>query len=46
MRDYFLKLGLLDGFYGFTICIIGAHANFLKYAKLRQMHMDTVKDIQ
>jgi len=34
--DYFLKLGFLDGFYGFVICKISAHANFLKYCKLIQ----------
>lgn len=36
-RDYFLKLGFLDGYAGFTICRISANAAFLKYAKLRQM---------
>ena len=36
MRDYFIKLGFLDGFYGLVICAIGAQANFLKYAKLRE----------
>ena len=35
LRDYFFKLGFLDGFYGFVICVIGAQANFLKYVKLR-----------
>ena len=38
MRDYFLKLGFLDGFYGFVISTIGAHSKFLKYAKLRELH--------
>lgn len=37
VRDYFFKAGFLDGYYGFVICIISAHANFIKYAKLRQM---------
>ena len=41
MRDYLLKFGFLDGFYGFTISVIGAHANFLKYAKLKQIHIST-----
>jgi glycosyltransferase involved in cell wall biosynthesis len=36
MRDYFFKLGLLDGFYGLVICAIGAQANFLKYVKLME----------
>ena len=37
-RDYFLKLGFLDGYTGFVICRISAHAAFLKYAKLKQLH--------
>lgn len=36
ITHYFLKLGFLDGFYGFVICINSAHANFLRYSKLRQ----------
>lgn len=36
-RDYILKLGFLDGYYGYVICKISAHAAFLKYAKLRQL---------
>ena len=38
VRDYFLKLGFLDGYTGFVICRISAHAAFLKYAKLRQLN--------
>jgi glycosyltransferase involved in cell wall biosynthesis len=34
VRDYFWKLGFLDGFYGLTICSINAYMTFLKYAKL------------
>ena len=37
-RDYFLKLGFLDGYTGFVISRISAHAAFLKYAKLRQLN--------
>jgi glycosyltransferase involved in cell wall biosynthesis len=37
VRDYFLKLGFLDGFYGLTICSINAYMTFLKYAKLRDL---------
>jgi glycosyltransferase involved in cell wall biosynthesis len=35
IRDYFIKLGFLDGLYGFAISIISSHATFLKYLKLR-----------
>ncbi|MFC2100753.1 glycosyltransferase family 2 protein [Bacteroidota bacterium] len=37
IRDYFFKLGILDGYYGFIICQLSAHAVFLKYSKLRQL---------
>jgi len=33
-RDYFLKLGILDGRYGFIICFINALSAMLKYSKL------------
>jgi glycosyltransferase involved in cell wall biosynthesis len=36
-RDYVLKGGFLDGYYGFVICIISSHAVFLKYIKLREL---------
>jgi glycosyltransferase involved in cell wall biosynthesis len=39
LRNYFIKLGFLDGFYGFIICMISAHATFLKYAKLKQLYL-------
>jgi glycosyltransferase involved in cell wall biosynthesis len=35
--DYFLKLGILDGAAGFTICRISAYTSYLKYRKLKQM---------
>lgn len=34
---YFIRLGLLEGFEGFTIAVISAHSTFLKYAKLYQL---------
>lgn len=37
LRDYFFKLGFLDGYYGFVICTISSHATFLKYVKLKQL---------
>lgn len=38
IRDYFFKLGLLDGYYGFIVCRISAQATFYKYIKLRQLN--------
>lgn len=37
LRDYFFKLGILDGYYGFVISVISAHATFLKYVKLYRL---------
>ena len=37
VQDYFLRLGLLDGFYGFVICVTNAQTAFLKYAFLRDL---------
>ncbi len=38
IRDYFINLGFLDGYYGFIICQISANATFLKYVKLKQLY--------
>ena len=35
--DYFIKLGILDGYYGYVICVNAAHEVFLKYSKLRDL---------
>lgn len=40
MRDYFIKGGFRDGYYGLIICKISAMAAFLKYSKLHQMWCD------
>ena len=36
-RDYFLKLGFLDGFYGLVVSVNASHETFLKYVKLRNL---------
>jgi len=36
-RDYFLKLGILDGYKGFTICRISSYTTYLKYLKLLKL---------
>ena len=38
VRNYFIKLGFLDGYHGFRIAKISAYATFLKYAKLKELH--------
>jgi glycosyltransferase involved in cell wall biosynthesis len=36
-RDYFFKLGFLDGYYGFVICALSAFAVFVKYIKMNEL---------
>ena len=36
LRDFILKLGILDGYYGYIISKISAHATFIKFVKLRE----------
>lgn len=38
IKGYFFQLGILDGYYGFIVCAISAHAVFLRYAKLRELY--------
>ncbi len=38
IRTYFLRLGILDGKYGFIIAISNAEGTYYKYAKLAMMH--------
>ncbi len=38
IRDYFFKLGILDGYYGFVICSLSSWATFNKYLKLRELN--------
>jgi glycosyltransferase involved in cell wall biosynthesis len=37
-RNYFLKLGFLDGKYGFIVCKISARETYLKYLKLYHLN--------
>lgn len=38
VKKYFIKLGILDGYYGFVISINSAFGKFLKYIKLRELN--------
>jgi len=40
IRDYFINLGFLDGYYGFVICSISSHSTFIKYVKIRELHQN------
>ncbi|MEM7108714.1 MAG: glycosyltransferase family 2 protein [Bacteroidota bacterium] len=36
LKNYFVRLGFLDGYYGFIVCKNSAYYRFLKYVKLRE----------
>lgn len=36
-RDFIIKRGFMDGYYGYVVCKISAHAKFLKYVKIRSL---------
>ncbi len=38
MKDFFLKTGFLDGYYGFIVSVNSAHEVFMKYVKLRNIY--------
>lgn len=38
IRNYFIKLGFLDGYYGFIVCRNSAFYRFLKYSKLHELN--------
>ncbi len=43
IRDYFFKLGFLDGYYGFIICSLSAWATFSKYIKIVELQKNKTK---
>ncbi len=38
LRDYFLKLGFLDGFYGWVLCSFSFLFEIIKYTKLHELY--------
>ncbi len=44
LKMYFLKQGLLDGYYGLIISINSSFSKFLKYIKLRELNKHKVYD--
>ena len=40
IKSYFIYRGFLDGYYGFVIATISAHATFLKYVKIKELYKD------
>ena len=42
-RDYIFKLGFLDGYYGFVICVLSAYSVFIKYIKIKELKKSSVK---
>ena len=44
-NGYFLRLGFLDGYYGFIIACLTAKLSYQKYQKLRRLQMQSEKNI-
>ena len=40
ITDYVIRLGFLDGYYGYIICRLASYSAFLKYAKIRAYNKD------
>jgi len=40
IKDFLVKRGFMDGYYGFIVSINSAHEVFLKYVKLRNLYKD------
>lgn len=38
IKSYIVRLGFLDGYYGFVIGIISAYATFIKYVKIKELY--------
>jgi glycosyltransferase involved in cell wall biosynthesis len=44
--EYILKLGFLDGYYGYIICRLSEYAAMIKYSKIRQYYQDAQRQIK
>jgi len=44
IHNYILKLGFLDGYFGYVIAVNSAQEVFLKYSKLRNLWKNSVKE--
>lgn len=43
ISEYFFRLGFMDGFYGYIICKLSAHASFIKYSRIRLYSRNIIK---
>lgn len=41
-QSYFIRLGFLDGYYGFLVCWISAFATFTKYIKIKELQKNSL----
>ncbi|MFM6924514.1 MAG: glycosyltransferase family 2 protein [Ferruginibacter sp.] len=45
INGYFLRMGFLDGYNGFTIAVLTAQQSFFKYQRLRQLQRQEISEI-
>lgn len=43
IKSYIVKLGFMDGYYGFVVCAISAYATFIKYVKIKELQENSPK---
>ena len=44
LKDFIIRAGFLDGYYGFIVSVNSAHEVFLKYVKLRNLYKDAIRN--
>lgn len=44
LKDFILRTGFLDGYYGFIVSVNSAHEVFLKYVKLRNIYREEMME--
>jgi glycosyltransferase involved in cell wall biosynthesis len=45
INGYFLRLGFIEGYYGYVIAVHTAHQCYLKYQKLRQLQREEIAEV-
>ncbi|MBQ0015690.1 MAG: glycosyltransferase family 2 protein [Bacteroidales bacterium] len=46
VRDYLIRMGVLDGYAGYTVCRLNAHYTFMKYATLYELGQPKQNQVQ
>jgi glycosyltransferase involved in cell wall biosynthesis len=44
IKSYFIRLGILDGYYGFVVCAISSFATFMKYVQMKELQKKHIEN--